>query len=134
MVRVNFNWILAGLVLVLGILWMGNLSAKTAMQQAQSRFHETRHQTEKIVQLRREWEGQTQARKRIERLLASKRYRELGKTVKDADGVRADLDDLDATALEDLLNPLLQSPVAIKNLSITRKEESRVSLKLELAP
>jgi hypothetical protein len=134
MVRVNFSWILAGLIVAAAGVWIGSLSAQTAAQAAQDRYYETRQQVEKIVQLRRDWEGDTQARKRIERLLASKRYKQLGEVIKDDESIRANLDNLDATALNNLLHPLLQSPVVVKGLEVNRKEQSSVSLRLELAP
>ncbi len=134
MVRVNFTWILAAMAAVTLTLWIGAQSAQHQAHQAQERFYETQQRVEQIAQLRRDWEQNRAARNRIERLLASERYTEAGRTVKDGDGIRAELNDLDASALNGLLRPLLQSPIPLRQLEIERQEKSRVFVKLEIAP
>ena len=134
MVRINLTWILLALCIGVVIVSLGHHAAQKRAAQAQTHFLSTQTQVESITQLRREWENNTQARNRIERLLASARYKEAGSVVKNQEGTKADLQGLDASALNNLLRPLLQSPVPVSRLQIDRQSESSTSLQLEIAP
>ncbi|MDR1912657.1 MAG: hypothetical protein LBQ52_09995 [Helicobacteraceae bacterium] len=132
MVRVKLWHILTALCAALFILLLWRVAAKNALIEARLENQKIAQTAERIVRLRSEWESSQAVKSKAQTLFNDEALKQRGNAQQNAQGIKAEYRNLDATALSRLTRTLLESPIPLKSFSAERKGDQSADVSLEI--
>jgi len=121
---------------LLAALFMLYLAAATERRIADAEQENARMEAlgQKVRGMKESWDDGKQMQRRIDTLLSQREFKPyVGKSSKSAKTYRVQIDEIPSQPFDRFMTKLMNAPVAISKLTVTRNGDQNVSLDLEFA-